>query len=1265
MVENTLDLSVAVAKPLDLRIGDYVVENNEKYELSENPQYSLSGRVYNYSALFVGNLHRLERWQMPDQGLDDFYFFGTMSDQIAYVVQTLNAITTPTGDGGWTYEILNPETIDASPRNVNYAGLSMLGSVQKIAQEFGVEFDLKEREFTFAVQIKRATALSFAVGQGKGLYKISRERLTDSKIATRLYGYGGKTNVEFEHRLKFDGGSFVEKNIDKYGLREDRVVFDHIYPRRNGAITADAVQKSEGSAYWRVTDTTLDFDLNKQIVEGTKVVFNSGECAGLEFEISSYDHATKTVTFKEYTDDASGKTYVAPNPDRRPRLGDEYVFTGILMPESYIAAAKAELRAATVAEIDRLSVPQHPYTVDCDPRYFKALNFTPSAGDLCHLVDTDSGLDASVRIVGVEYSPIEPWALKLTLSDKIPVAVASLIKREVKQTAHKVEVVDRRVEFNARKNAKALNELANFLLDPDGNFNEDLITARLIRARQYEGGNPSQDFSLRGVEVTPDVRAAAVSGGALTHHTYEVSGVGATWTIGARTFTDLDPDKAYYLYAKCSKIVLEGTFEIAANEELPVDYFSDEGYWVFNLGLLFKVRTGEAFRDFVATYGMFRQIGGQIIGSSLSSIDGFNVWNLDGGRFRVGTLDSYFDFNVSQANQLTLYNAKLISCTGNQKGDPGAPGAPGDPGSKGDYLRYAYLWTDSPTPPAAPVGSDPAGWKWNNLRGRVILDSSGRIMTDERGRMMVSAYPPSYRLWTSVAYFSGTDNTIIGMWSVPFVQSGQDGNDHEYIYRRTSSQTKPSTPYTTQQDDYVPSGWTDDPTGVDAANMYEWQCKRTKVDGVWSAFTPAALWAKFGADGQDGAPGKDGQDVDPAVLADLQLTYNAIKNNFTSIDGGLVLTSVIKLLNNGVENAGLSGLGSGDAPAFWSGGTYAGALGAAGQKVPNIILRYDGSSKLGKLHVNPTGQVTIKDDAGNDVSFFMPGAVTSLAGLLDGNASASSTIEASSIYLDTRQNIDPPNYEKTIMVNNPINVVYDNTEVFVKDLQIEFRAEITAEHRQSFTYASIYLSGDNGEYNIGSEALRYDWLQQSYIGTLSETHTINTSCIVNKGSYRLKVYAVVEAYGADGWIESWHQVHVMGGSLSYDMVANANKTQLGRGLAIVIDSTNHLYYGHNPASNRYEMVYKGHSDMPGVLAKARVSSNGFISRKWGKNIFRIDNITGQSYNKRVWFDTVDGEYSAICTGYGGGDNPKVYNETSTYVDLYANGGFNIMLIGQN
>lgn len=105
------------------------------------------------------------------------------------------------------------------------------------------------------------------------------------------------------------------------------------------------------------------------------------------------------------------------------------------------------------------------------------------------------------------------------------------------------------------------------------------------------------------------------------------------------------------------------------------------------------------------------------------------------------------------------------------------------------------------------------------------------------------------------------NNGVWGEFSDVFLwlKFGKDGKEIEYIYRRTSSASRPSTPGTSQTDDFVPEGWTDDPVGPNASYPYEWVSVRKKVNGVWGSFSLPALSAKYSFDGQDGRPGTDGR----------------------------------------------------------------------------------------------------------------------------------------------------------------------------------------------------------------------------------------------------------------------------------------------------------------------------------------------------------------------------------------------------------------------
>ncbi len=161
----------------------------------------------------------------------------------------------------------------------------------------------------------------------------------------------------------------------------------------------------------------------------------------------------------------------------------------------------------------------------------------------------------------------------------------------------------------------------------------------------------------------------------------------------------------------------------------------------------------------------------------------------------------------------------------------------------------------------APGGTDnPPMWTQTTKEGRRILQ------TQNGGK--------------SYGYtITGDLNTAEYELLVENGQDGRDGRDYEWIFKHTTENVTPPTPATSQVDDYVPSGWHDDPIGVSESLPYEWACCRTKKDGVWSAFSPAAIWAKWGFDGES------------TIVADFD---NEMESIALTYEGKTVSQSVLK-----------------------------------------------------------------------------------------------------------------------------------------------------------------------------------------------------------------------------------------------------------------------------------------------------------------------------------------------------------------------------------
>lgn len=144
-------------------------------------------------------------------------------------------------------------------------------------------------------------------------------------------------------------------------------------------------------------------------------------------------------------------------------------------------------------------------------------------------------------------------------------------------------------------------------------------------------------------------------------------------------------------------------------------------------------------------------------------------------------------------------------------------------------------------------------------------------------------------------------------WNGPTVWSkwganGKDGDGVEYIYKRTTTNLSPDRPTeVSQEDDFVPEGWTDDPIGVNENNMYEWVCVRKYKEGIWGEFSNPALWAKWGEKGEPGKDGNDGTSVNikGEVASEDQLPESAQPGDAYVVNGDLYVWDGLRWNNIG------------------------------------------------------------------------------------------------------------------------------------------------------------------------------------------------------------------------------------------------------------------------------------------------------------------------------------------------------------------------------
>lgn len=692
---------------------------------------------------------------------------------------------------------------------------------------------------------------------------------------------------------------------DKIGSEEDVKTYDNIYPKRTGKVTA--VVADDICAF---VDDTMDFDLNKKDDKGTvylvngvsaKITFTSGRLAGQQFELNAkggYDDKTKTFKIIPFTDN---RGLTIPSEETKNsffiEVGNTYKITDIYLPEQYEKRAEEDLWYAGSDDFKDASQVKAQYALTFDRLYFlQSLSSDTdtsvfAVGDYVPVKDTRFGIEKTMRIQKITRNLLLEHDYQITLADSTAISI---------QTQTVLTVIDHENVINnnrlrdlnkARRGWRTTEDLRNMVYDTDGYFDTENIKPNSIDTNMLTVGAKSQQFVLSGCVLkanfggNPNMFVATA--GILSHLTIDNDKI-RNWQMNEASF-ELQSTGGYYLFAKCSKSGENGVWYLT-QEQLKFEPTSDPNNYYFQVGIISKLYADDNFRDFQTTYGFTRINGNTITTGRIITSDGECYLDLDGNKFRIGDSTSSIDWNVSAKSRLTLKNVSVASGSG----DVVPLGVYRGVWNK-DYIYYygdEVSYTDNSgatctyrynhaTPSKGIVPTNTVYWGIvaqgangkNGVNGSTFYfiytaassAPSTPTFTDPTsliGQSVWSLKPPTPTsgkfVYMSQAMLNARTNTF-GTWSTPIRitglngENGADGTDIEFIYLRNTGDT-PSKPTSENKDDYVPSGWTDSPSGITATYQYEWVCVRTKTSGsgTWSAFSTPVIWAKWGDKGTDG-----------------------------------------------------------------------------------------------------------------------------------------------------------------------------------------------------------------------------------------------------------------------------------------------------------------------------------------------------------------------------------------------------------------------------
>ncbi len=658
--EEKVNLTISTTVPQSFDIGDCVSVFGRTYRLNRLPKVQKQGNhKFQYDLEFEGVQYDLFRVTYDlnistvNNSLQDVQgdsLTGDLNRFMGVLIANANRVF----PGKWVVGSC-PST--DSDRTLTFGESdNCLSVLQRLCTEFNVEFRIDPSGTGFVIhmmaKVGQTLPYTFKYGRGGGLYLLTRDNVSSANIVTRLKVYGSTENITSKYRadrLCLHGMSKATSIIQnaamiaRYGVFEGRKNFDNIKPSYTGQITAvvagDVLKFQDSNFPFDLNEKEADGKTTKYLMDGVsaKIHFNSGNLAGYEFDIHSYDHATKTFSIVRITDDRGDKFPSDDNAVWRFAKNDKYKILDVTYPDSIIEVAEAKLLEEGTKYYNENSQPKVCYGLSVTKQWVEATVaptgdvvanlFAP--GDYLHVVDDDVAVDKSVRIKSFTRNVLDVYDYQITLSDTVKTtSVGVRILDEIGDIDNILDIHNLKNPTTARANWRSSREVLNMVFDPEGDYYTDKIKPNSIDTLCLSVGAKSMQFGLTDTQFQPNYNknpnAVAWKGGVLTHYTINEDHA-VNWTLNNGTI--VIPDRnARYIYARCERNGTAGTVIFDSAQHTVEE---DAMYYWFWIGVLNSIDVELGARAISLTYG-FSMINGRFIKTGcIMSYDGKTYFDLD------------------------------------------------------------------------------------------------------------------------------------------------------------------------------------------------------------------------------------------------------------------------------------------------------------------------------------------------------------------------------------------------------------------------------------------------------------------------------------------------------------------------------------------------------------------------------------------------------------------------------------------------------------
>lgn len=504
---------------IDFKAGSFISHNQRKWSLLKNykPEGLASGNGYKYELKFYAEQHQLQRcslfWKQGNTREVSFNLTTRLQDYAQLICDNINYFLSTT-----SYNLYTTWSVGDIPANLSdkyiyqaFDGVSCWDALTAIANAFEVEWWVEDHWGSRTAKLhfgkcENGNAIEFAEGGIVSKMPASK-RGEDSKYGTRFYVYGGTQNIPDDYYASQDGGvtnhvsakrlhlpsgySYIDS---KSGLQPNEVIeqvitCNDIFPINTETIdevttrteTTDGVE----TTYYKIKCVNSPFNPSTDKLATTLgAKFLTGSLMGREYDLIHDADFLTTKTFEivarnEGTGDTS---IVTPNQYLKPKAGDTFVLTGVLLSEERIKEAEFKLLEVGQAIAHQHSADTEVYGCPTNPVYCAQNNHNFQLGQRVTLVGAAFGDGRISRIQGYTKKLWNEYEATYSVGDNARYTRYGAIS--VIATNLKVETTK---QFQSlQKSTGRVNAELNIVANSTGNISNIERKVGILIGRDYE-----------------------------------------------------------------------------------------------------------------------------------------------------------------------------------------------------------------------------------------------------------------------------------------------------------------------------------------------------------------------------------------------------------------------------------------------------------------------------------------------------------------------------------------------------------------------------------------------------------------------------------------------------------------------------------------------------------------------------------------------------------------------------------------------------------